>query len=134
MLIDTNVLVDFALDREDFAPVAEELLNRIEQTSTKAFVAWHTIATFYFLVTRETDRATARAFVVRLMSFLTVVTTGHAELDYALSLPMRDFEDAMQVAAAQVADVQYIVTRDIRDFTNSPIPAITPEQALQDLF
>ena len=134
MLIDNNVLVDFALDREDFAPVAEELLNRIEQTSTSAFVAWHTVATFHFLVTRETNRATARAFVVRLTNFLTVVTTGHTELDYALSLPMRDFEDAMQVAAAQVAGVQHIITRDIRDFTNSPIPAITPEQALQDLF
>ena len=134
MLIDTNVLADFALDREDFSPVAEELLNRIEQTSTNAFVAWHTVATFHFLVTRETDRATARACVVRLTSFLTVVTTGHAELDYALSLPMRDFEDAMQVAAAQAAGVQHIITRDIRDFTNSPIPAITPEQALQELF
>ncbi|MDE2786170.1 MAG: PIN domain-containing protein [Chloroflexota bacterium] len=134
MLIDINVLVDFALDREEFGPIAETLLNRIEQTSTTAFVAWHSIATFHFLVTRGTDRATARAFVVRLTNFLTVVSTGHANLDYALSLPMRDFEDAMQVAAARAAGVERIVTRDARDFANSPIPAITPEQALQELF
>ena len=134
MLIDINVLVDFALDREEFAPVAETLLNRIEQTSTTAFLAWHSIATFYFLVTRETDRATARAFVVRLTNFLTVVSTGHADLDYALSLPMRDFEDAMQVAAARAAGARHIITRDIGDFTNSPIPAILPEQALRELF
>ena len=134
MLIDNNVLVDFALDREDFALAAEELLNRIEQTSASAFVAWHSVATFHFLVARETDRATARAFVVRLAAFLTVVSTGHEELRYALSLPMADFEDAMQVAAAHAAGVQHIVTRDARDFANSPIPAITPEQALQELF
>ena len=134
MLIDTNVLVDFALDRGEFAPVAEALLNRIEQTSTTAFVAWHTVATFYFLVQRETDRTIARAFVERLTNFLTVVSTGHAELDYALSLPMRDFEDAMQVAAARAAGAQHIITRDIGDFTNSPIPAIVPEQALRELF
>ena len=134
MLIDNNVLVDFALDREDFALVAEELLNRIEQTSTSAFVAWHSVATFHFLVARETDRATARAFVMQLTTFLTVVSTGHEEFRYALSLPMADFEDAMQVAAAHAAGAQHIVTRDIGDFTNSPIPAILPEQALQDLF
>ena len=134
MLIDTNVLVDFALDREEFAPVAETLLNRIEQTSTTAFVAWHTVATFYFLVQRETNRTTARAFVERLTNFLTVVSTGHAELDYALSLPMRDFEDAMQVAAAQAAGARHIITRDVGDFTNSPISAILPEQALRELF
>ena len=134
MLIDNNVLVDFALDREDFALVAEELLNRIEQTSTSAFVAWHSVATFHFLVARETDRATARAFVMQLTTFLTVVSTGHEELRYALSLPMADFEDAMQVAAAHAAGAQHIVTRDIGDFTNSPIPAILPEQALQELF
>ncbi len=99
-----------------------------------AFVAWHSIATFYYIIERDFDRATARAFVVELTGFLAVVTTGHESILYALSLPMRDFEDAMQVAAAQAAGAQHIITRDLGDFAASPIPAILPEQALRELF
>ena len=83
---------------------------------------------------REIDRATALAAITHLTGFLTVAPVGHEALRYALTLPMRDFEDAMQVAAAQAAGAERIVTRDIGDFVNSPIPAITPEQALRELF
>ncbi len=134
MLIDNNILLDFALNRPPNPLAARELIHRIETTATTAFVAWHTIATCHFILQRDINRATARAFVEQMVSLLTVAPVGHQSLLYALSLPMRDFEDAMQVAAAQAAGVQYIITRNIRDFTNSPIPAITPEQALQDLF
>ena len=133
MLLDTNVLLDFAIGR-DGSTVSRDLLRRVERTGMPAFVAWHSIATFYYIVERDIDRATARAFVVEVTEFLTVVTTSHESLLYALSLPMRDFEDAMQVAAARAAGVRHIVTRDVRDFASSPIPAITPEQALQELF
>ena len=133
MLIDNNVLIDLALDRKPHSRDAEELLNRIQQTATPAFVAWHSIATLFYVVNRDVDRNAALIFIERLADFLTVVPTGSAALRYALSLPMRDFEDAMQVAAAHTAGAAHIVTRNTRDFTDSPILAIAPEQALREL-
>ena len=47
---------------------------------------------------------------------------------------MRDFEDALQVAAARACGAQHIVTRNFRDFDRSPIPALTPAEALHELF
>ncbi len=134
MLIDTNVLVDAALDRGSNSIAAMELVNRLVSEPGRACVAWHAIATFYYVVSKELSDDRARDLVAFIMGFAVVVPTGTESIRYALSLPMGDFEDAMQVAAAQAAGVQYIITRNIRDFTNSPIPAITPEQALQDLF
>ena len=134
MLIDNNVLLDFALDRPPNPLVSMELIRRIEATSTTAFIAWHSIATFHYIVQRDINRTAARNAVTHLTGFLTIAPVTHESLLYALSLPMSDFEDAMQVAAAHAAEAQHIVTRDIGDFTNSPIPAITPEQALQQLF
>ena len=134
MLIDNNILLDFALNRPPNPLAARELIHRIETTSTAAFVAWHSIATFYYVVENNISRAAARAFVVQFAGFLTVAPVDHQSLLYAISLSMSDFEDAMQVAAAQAAGVEYIITRNIRDFANSPITAITPEQALRELF
>ncbi len=134
MLIDNNVLLDLTLNRPPHYRAARDLIDRIETTSTTAFVAWHTVATFYYIVQREINRGVAHNAVVRLTSFLTVAPTSHSSMLYALNLAMTDFEDAMQVAAAQAAGAQHIITRDIGDFTNSPIPAILPEQALRELF
>ena len=134
MLIDNNILLDSTLNRPPNPQAARDLINRIEATSTTAFVAWHSIATFFYIVERDIDRATALAAITHLTGFLTVAPVGHESLRYALTLPMRDFEDAMQVAAARDAGALHIITRNTRDFVNSPIPAVTPEQALRELF
>lgn len=59
-----------------------------------------------------------------------VATTGHSDAMHALELPMADFEDALQVAAAQACEAKYIITRNVRDFGKSPIVAVTPEKFL----
>ena len=53
---------------------------------------------------------------------------------YAAALPMADFEDALQVAAARACGVRYIVTRNVRDYARSPIRAVDPQEALRELF
>ena len=65
---------------------------------------------------------------------MAVAPADSQALRYAVSLPMADFEDAMQVAAAKACGARYIVTRNVRDFARSPIPAITPGEALAQLF
>lgn len=44
---------------------------------------------------------------------------------------MPDFEDA--VVAASASDCQFIVTRNVADFTGSPVPVITPAALLEKL-
>ena len=40
----------------------------------------------------------------------------------------------MQVAAARTCGARFVVTRNARDLRRSPIPAITPHEALEALF
>ncbi len=133
MLVDTNILVDVALERQPYFRSSAELLQHLARLPGRGFVAWHSVATCYYLVEQSLGSERARTLIETLIDFLTVAPTRHESLLYALSLPMSDFEDAMQVAAARAAGVGYIVTRDARGFANSPIPAITPEQALLEL-
>ena len=134
MLVHNNVLIDVALRRQPFFGPAVELLERLAQDPGRGFMAWHTISTFYYIVERTLGDERTRSIIAELSGFLTVPTVTHQSLLYALSLPMADFEDAMQIAAARAAGAEHVVTRDIGDFTNSPIPALTPDQALRELF
>ena len=134
MLLDTDVLIDVALDRHPYSESSSELLDRVERSARRAFVAWHTLSNFYYLVTPARGDADARDFIAELIRFVAVAPADTPALSYAVSLPMADFEDAMQVAAARACGARHIVTRNVRDFARSPIPAITPGEAVTRLF
>ena len=134
MLLDTDVLIDVALERRPHSELASEILDRLEYGRQNAFIAWHTVSNFYYLVAPSRGGMSARDFIVELTRFVAVASTGTEAVRYAVSLPMTDFEDAMQVAAARACDAQYIVTRNVKDFARSPIPAISPREALSRLF
>ena len=134
MLLDTDVLIDVALDRRPHSGPSSEFLERVEHGPRRAFVAWHTLSNFYYIVTSERGDTDARDFIAELTRFVAVAPADTAALRYAVSLPMADFEGAMQVAAARACGAQHIVTRNVRDFARSPIPALTPREALARLF
>ena len=134
MLIDTDVLIDVALDRRPHSEAAAELLDRLERHPRRGFVAWHTLSNFHYLVAKKRRDGSARDFIVQLTSFVAVAPTDTAAIRFAAALPMADFEDAMQVAAARASGAGHIVTRNVRDFRRSPIPALHPADALDALF
>ena len=49
----------------------------------------------------------------------------------ALNLEWEDFEDSVQYIVGDNLSVDYIVTRNTKDFTSSSIPAVTPEQLIK---
>lgn len=134
ILLDTDVLIDVALDRRPHADPAAQLVDRIEHGAEAAFIAWHSVANFYYLVAPALGGVNARDFIVELTRFVAVATTDTAGIRYAAGLPMADFEDAMQVAAARACGARLIVTRNVKDYERSPIRAVAPPEALRELF
>ena len=134
MLLDTDILIDVALDRRPHSDAATELLDRLQIGPKRAFVAWHTLSNFHYLVAPRRSGSGARDFVEQLTRFVAVATTGTDSIQYATKLPMADFEDAMQVAAARACGARHIITRNLAGFRRSPIPAIAPREALDGLF
>ncbi len=134
MLLDTDVLVDVALDRRPHSDPASELLDRIEHGAEAAYIAWHSVSNLYYIVEPSLGIVSARDFIVELSRFVAVAETGTDGIRYAAELPMAEFEDAMQVAAARACGARHIVTRNVRDYERSPIRAVDPREALIALF
>ncbi len=133
VLVDTDVLIDIALDRMPYVESSSALLDKLEQRPGTAFVAWHTLSNFYYLVTPTRGQDDTKAFLVELIRFVSVAPTTTDSLRYAAQLTMKDFEDAMQVAAALACNAEVIATRNIRDYANAPIQACTPSSLLDIL-
>ena len=125
ILLDTDVLIDVALDRHPHADPAAELLDRIEHGAEAAFIAWHSVANFYYLVAPALGRRERARIHCRPHALRRGGDDRHRRRSrYAAALPLADFEDALQMAAARACGARHIVTRNVRDYARSPIRAV----------
>ena len=130
VLIDTDVLLDVALNREPFTEFSAKLIDRVEQNIIEGFIAWHSLSNFYYLIAPSSGKKKTRAFISELLKFVNVSSTDTKSAEYALSLNVPDFEDALQMSAAKECNADYIITRNIKHYKKSPILAITPKELL----
>ncbi len=133
VLIDTDVLIDVALDRTPHAGHSAKILDLVQKGYLEAWIAWHSLSNFYYIVLSENQRKKTLQFMEDLLRFVRVSETGTDDAVYALKLGLPDFEDALQVAAGQACRAQYIITRNIRHYNKSPVPAESPRTMLQSL-
>lgn len=133
VLIDTDVLIDLALDRSDHVEAAACLLGLFQTGAAKGFVAWHSLSNFYYLVRPVRGGAAAKDFLMELTEFIDVARTSTGSLRVAARMRLKDFEDAMQVAAAMACRADLIATRNASDFRGSPIPAMLPGRVIKEL-
>jgi predicted nucleic acid-binding protein len=130
LLLDINVLLDVLLQRDPWAEPAANLLTQIERGEAEGFVAGHTLTTIHYVVSRARDRQLAAAAVTDLLRFMEVIPVEKVDFSQALVLPMEDFEDAVQAAAALKIGVDYIVTRDEKGFGGLSIPTVNSGEIL----
>lgn len=132
-LFDTNILLDIGLARKPFAADAIACFSETLQTGEPPRIAPHSLATFYYIVAQARNKSKADAGVSDLLATTEVVAFDHEMAQRSLALGFSDFEDAMIAVAAEAGEMDYIVTRNERDFNTSPIPALSPQSYLQKL-
>jgi hypothetical protein len=130
VFVDCDVLIDVGLGREPFCQASGALLNYLEHNNN-GFIAWHSVANFFYLTAKGNNKQQSRNFIAELCAFVKIVPVSNQDLMIALDLPLTDFEDAMQCASAMACHADVIISRNIKDYQNSPIKTMTPEQFLQ---
>ncbi len=128
LLLDINIFLDVVFQRPG-EPASSALIASCGKTND-AWLAWHSLATLAYLIERQQSAHEARSFIADLLTWAQVATTGQTDAKRALDWPMPDFEDALQASAALACGASYIVTRNGRDFSGSPVPVISPEDFL----
>ena len=123
ILIDTDVLLDFALRSEPFAPASKWVISWAEENPGHAAIAWHSLSNVAYLAPSG-----ASAFFRELLGFVEIPKVGTADAVRALRLSMSDLEDSLQASAALAFHATFIVTRNTRDYRRSPVPAISPQE------
>jgi len=133
ILLDTNVLLDIVLNRPGFVEDAKQLFNAIDEKRLIGFMSATTVTDIYYIATRERNRVFAALALRRLVCALEIIAVDENVILPALDSPIKDFEDAVQAEAARLAGLDFIVTRNKRDFPHSLVPAVSPQELLEKL-
>ncbi len=133
VLLDTNVVLDFLLDRAPFADGAAALWQANEQGRIEAFVSVITPVNVFYIARKLKGAELARQLVESLLAACQVCAPDRGLLLVALTLPMKDFEDAVQVVSAQAEMLDALVTRDPADFKGVEFPIFSAAGFLEQL-
>ncbi|KLU63474.1 PIN domain protein [Peptococcaceae bacterium CEB3] len=131
ILIDTNVIIDYLVDRTPFADHAEQVLQLCESGKAEGLVTASAVTDIYYIVRKATGREKTLEAIRTLCSVLDIADVGRADILEAMGLDMPDYEDALAAQCAKRIKADCVVTRNIADFDNSPVPAIQPVKFLK---
>jgi predicted nucleic acid-binding protein len=126
VLLDTDVVLDLILTRKPFADDAAAIWTSNERGEVDACISPITPVNVFYIVRRLKGTETARQAVNELLAGLRVCALDQDDMRRAAALPMRDYEDSVQVAAATADAADAIITRNIADYGGAPVPVLTP--------
>lgn len=128
ILIDTNIILDIALKREPFYSDSSEILKKIDNEGLTGFITATTITDIYYIAKKEKGHSIAIEFIGNLMDFIDVIGIDKEILVEALKTEIPDFEDSIQSIASSYNQIDFIISRNTKDFKNSNINSLTPQE------
>ena len=134
ILIDTDVILDFFFDRKPFSDNAAKVLSLCESREIKGFITSVIISNVYYLLRQTSTHEKVIEKLMQLVTITEILTTDRDVIIKALNSNFKDFEDALQNYSAELnGQIDLIVTRNIKDFSNSSLGVMTPENYLKTL-
>ena len=131
VLLDTNIIIDAFTDREPFADLAGQILLAIELKKIDGYITPNLlIDTSYHLQHHLHNKQTVREYVKSALKIFKIIDLTGVDCCQAHHSEMVDFKDSVLAFSAYRNGINLIITRNTKDFKNSPIPAITPKNFL----
>lgn len=126
VMIDLNVILDVLQKRDPFYETSAALLAATETGRIQGYIAAHCVTTLFYLIQKGKSASEARAIITNLLQFLEIGPVDQTTIEQSLNLDYRDFEDAVQMMSAVQCRVDYLITRNIKDYQPALLPVIQP--------
>lgn len=130
IFLDTNVLLDFLLDREPFNNEIAEIIQESVRETIQLCVSSVTITTTNYIIGRSEGVNAANRKTAKLLKLVNVENVGKSTVQNSSDSDFRNFEDGVQNFCAVEAKHEIIVTRNVKDFKKSELAIMTPTELL----
>ena len=132
ILVDTNIIIDALTGREPFREAAEQVFLIAANRAEDMYITASSVTDIYYLV-RKHQHSTEQSKDVmsKLCELFYILDVTSGDCMDALASEIKDYEDAVVACCAYRSQIDYIVTRNIKDYAASKVRAISPEKFVE---
>lgn len=134
ILVDTNVVIDALIGRQPYFDNADKIIKLCADQKVQGYLAAHSIPNLFYILRKSMSLEERRHVLLQLCDIFIVEGIDSVKIITAIeNRSLLDFEDCLQDECAISVGADYIVTRNVKDFTYAKVKAISPENFLEKL-
>ena len=134
ILVDTNIIIDALTGRVPFRGAAEQVFLIAANRTEDMYITASSVTDIYYLVRKHLHSTEqAKNVMSKLFELFYILDVTSGDCMDALASEIKDYEDAVVACCAYRSQMDYIVTRNIKDYVASKVQAILPEEWLKGI-
>ncbi len=130
IFIDADIILDLLTQREPFYPFAAELFSLIEIGKIEAYSSPIIFTNIHYILRKLQSKTKAISNLQKLRTLICILPIDEKIIDLALASDFKDFEDAIQYYVSIDNNIDYLITRNIKDYKNATINILTAQDFL----
>lgn len=131
VLIDTNVILDVLCARKDFLEDSSKVWRYCEVNKIDGYISALSVPNIVYILRKELTPEKTQEIINRIFLIFQVTDLKANDLKKAASMKSNDYEDSIQMICANRIKADFIITRNIKDFNLSKVPAIKPSELIE---
>ena len=131
VLIDGNIILDVLQNRKPHAEASSKVWKLCETNLVEGYVSALTFADMVYVMRKELTPEMIQEVLEKMSLIFHFTELSVPDIEKAAGMMWNDYEDAVQAATAERIRAAAIVTRNIKDYQRSKIPAFTPAEFLK---
>lgn len=126
LLIDTNVILDMVLKRNDYE-ISMELFRKAKEAGASVYITASSVTDIFYIIRKETHN-TSQTYVImdNIFRLVAVLSVTEQDIREAFEQQWKDFEDCVQYITGKNNRMDYIVTVNQKDYEDAQLPVMTP--------
>lgn len=132
ILVDTNIIIDTLTGREPFRESAEQIFILAANQIEDMYITASSATDIYYLVRKHLHNTEQfKNTMFKLYQLFGILDVTAKDCQDALLLDMKDYEDAVISCCAKRNQMDYIVTRNIKDYEHSKVKVLLPDDFIR---
>ena len=132
ILVDTNIIIDALTGREPFRESAEQIFMLAANQMEDMYITASSATDIYYLIRKHLHNTEqAKNTMSKLYQLFGILDVTASDCHEALILDMKDYKDAVISCCAKRSQVDYVVTRNIKDYEQSKVRALLPDDYIK---
>jgi predicted nucleic acid-binding protein len=131
LFIDSDIILDIALSRDPHYLSSSIIVSLAELKILDGYTSSIVISNLYYILRKLESHKIAVDFIIKLRLIIKILPVTYEIIKLALESKFKDFEDALQYYTALLNNIDYLITRNVKDYTRTEIKVHTPDEYIK---